>query len=394
MTIVLHVISGLQTGGAENMLLNLVRATRKKIDHHVVSLTTEGDLGESFRKAGASVKAVRMSRKTPNPFVLLRLAHYMRLIRPEAVHTWMYHGDLIGGIAARLARIDNILWHVHHTDLDPELDGRRTMAVARLCAKLSGVVPRRTIFCSQRARDHHEGIGYRIANTQVVYNGFDLRDNAESHQDATRIIRHQHGVPNNAILILHVGGFRPQKDHATLLEAARMVTETDSRIHFLLCGPGVSIHNPAFKKRHSRQIDNNQIHVLGQVDDIGFYQKAVDFAVLSSSHGEAFPLVLGEAMVRGTPCISTDVGDAGEIIGDSGRLVPPRDPRALANAITEMCDLDQKERTRLSGVARARIVERFSIDEMAATFLNLYRNRGKEIETDEEIRTTRNVALN
>jgi glycosyltransferase involved in cell wall biosynthesis len=99
---------------------------------------------------------------------------------------------------------------------------------------------------------------------------------------------------------------------------------------------------------------------------------ALDIGTLSSSYGEAFPLVIGEAMACGIPCVVTDVGDCGYLVGDTGRVVPSRDPVALARAWDELIDLGPSGRVRLGQAARARIEALFSLPHVVAEYRALY----------------------
>jgi glycosyltransferase involved in cell wall biosynthesis len=101
---------------------------------------------------------------------------------------------------------------------------------------------------------------------------------------------------------------------------------------------------------------------------------ALDVFSLSSSYGESFPNVIGEAMACGVPCVVTDVGDAAWILGNTGRVVPPRDPRALADAWREMIDLGPGGRLALGREARSRVIERFTVESVVARYDAVYEN--------------------
>src|SRR5512133_2502381 len=116
---VLHVITGLGTGGAEAMLYKLALATRSRrgVRHAVVSLMDDGTYGPKLRAEGISVTSLGMRQGVPDPAATLRLVRVVRRERPDVIQTWMYHADLSGGVVGRLARIP-VVWGIHPADAD------------------------------------------------------------------------------------------------------------------------------------------------------------------------------------------------------------------------------------------------------------------------------------
>ena len=122
----------------------------------------------------------------------------------------------------------------------------------------------------------------------------------------------------------------------------------------------------------SRQKRAKAVTALGARDDLQRLWQSADVLVMSSTFGEAFPNVVAEAMACGLPCVVTDVGDAAEIVGDTGKVVPPSDPPALAAAMLSLCKLPHAERQRLGIVARQRVLERYTLTRMAAGFQRVW----------------------
>ena len=116
------------------------------------------------------------------------------------------------------------------------------------------------------------------------------------------------------------------------------------------------------------------VRLLGPRTDIPAIAAALDVGVLSSAYGEGFPNVVGEAMACGVPCVVTDTGDSAAVVGDSGVVVPPRDPRALAGGVLRLLGLPAAERAALGAVARRRIEEQYSLGAVAARYQTLYRD--------------------
>jgi glycosyltransferase involved in cell wall biosynthesis len=369
---ILHIIVDLDPGGAEVMLQRLLtRTDRARFDSRVLSLTTAGVVAERIRALGVAVESLGMRRGSANPLGLWRLIRFLRKERPHLIQTWMYHADLLGGLAARLAGNIPVVWGIHHTNLDPGQNKPGTLRIARFNAFLSKYLPRRIVCCSHSTREVHARAGYADDKMVVIPNGFDLselRPDLAARQDVRRELE----VGERAPLVGMVARFHPQKDHANFLEAAKILHGRLPDVRFLLCGDGVTCENRALSDPIRQAGLADHAHLLGVREDVPRLLAALDVAVLSSV-GEAFPLVLGEAMACGVPCVSTDVGDAARIIGETGEVVPPRDPAALAAALERVLNLEAGQRRELGMAARRRIEENYSIENTAGEYEEIYR---------------------
>jgi len=171
---VLHVIVGLDVGGAEAMLKRLIESAPASIPGAVVvSLTSLGVIGESLRGQGARVHALGMSSVLDFPITLWRLVKLIRQYQPGIVQTWLYHADLLGGWAARLAGSCAVVWGVRSTNI-PQGPLSLTYWLVRLCAVCSRIVPHRIICCAQSAKEAHIKLGYAARKMTVIPNGYDF----------------------------------------------------------------------------------------------------------------------------------------------------------------------------------------------------------------------------
>lgn len=327
---VAHIITGLNDGGAEAVLYRL--CTHDEQDRHtVVSLMDEGKYGPVLRKAGIDVHCLHLPRGRLRPAAPWRLWRLLRALDPDVVQTWMYHADLIGGLAARLAGQRAIVWGIHHTTLEPGKSSRATIAIAHVLARLSRRVPCRIAVCAQRAVAVHGELGYDTGRMVVIPNGYDLARFAPDAAARARL-RAQWQVPEGVPLLGMVGRFDPLKDHANLIRALGLLKGRGIDVACVLVGTGVDAGNTALRQQIEDAGLSAQVRLLGRRDDVPAVMNALDLHVLPSA-GEAFPNVLAEAMACGTPCVTTDVGDAALIVGDTGWVVPPRNPGALAAAL-------------------------------------------------------------
>jgi hypothetical protein len=159
--LVTHIITDLSTGGAEIMLLKLVsHLDRQRFTSRVISLTASGPIGDRLEAQGVPVQALGMRPGSPDPIAVARLASWLRQSPPALVQTWMYHADLVGGIAARLAGNAPVIWGIRNSNLDVVRSRRSTRWTVKLCALFSRWVPQRIISCSETARRIHAGLGY------------------------------------------------------------------------------------------------------------------------------------------------------------------------------------------------------------------------------------------
>jgi glycosyltransferase involved in cell wall biosynthesis len=370
---VTHVIAGLQSDGAETVLHTIVsRMDAKRFQNEVISLTDRGPMAERLEGDGVPVRALGMRRGTPNPIHLARLASILKETKPQVVQTWMYHADLVGGMAARLAGKLPVVWGIHHTNLDPNQNKRMTIWTAQACARLSRSLPSRIVCCSEASRLAHAQFGYAEEKMEVIPNGFDLRQ-FRPDAEARRALRAETGLSDATPLIGMAARFHIQKGHRNFVEAAARLHKVAPDVHFVLCGQGVDRNNSelvGWIKQLGADL-MNVFHLLGSRKDMPRFFAGLD-VYTSSSLSEAFPMAVGEAMASGVPCVVTDVGDSGAIVGETGRVVPAEDPQALAQAWQELLSIGSAARAQMGQAARNRVERKFGIDSIVERYEEVY----------------------
>ena len=366
---VVHVITSLDDGGAEGVLTRLCLHSRR-VDHVVISLMGNGKHGPVLISSGIVVHCLRMNPGRPGLAAFFRLVRLIRYEQPDIVQTWMYHADLLGGLAARLAGIKRIFWGVRHSTLERGKSKRLTIIIARLCALISPWLPEKIIYCASNAKEIHEGIGYDSKKSIVVPNGFDLNKfypNLVGGQE----LRNELGIGIDEFVVGMVGRYHPQKDHLNLLKALKTLKLKGIKFRCLLVGHGLSLSNSAVVYIINDLDLGEEVILLGQRSDIPIVMNALNIHVLSSSYGEAFPNVVAEAMACGIPPIATDVGDSRLIIGNQGLVVPPKDCPALISALLaffeEKANSPDAWLSRCAGCKRE-VSQRFSIQAMVSSF--------------------------
>ncbi len=368
---VLHLITELSTGGAETMLYRLLSAMdRTSFESRVVALAEIGPVGDAIRDLGIPVTTLGMPRAVPSPAGLTRLWRLLRDFRPHVLQTWMYHADLLGTVASGAVRVPALVWNIRCSDMDLGRYRRLTRWVVRACVHLSPR-PSAIVVNSEAGRRRHEEMGYRPRRWMFIPNGFDL-DRFRPDVVARTLVRRELGLANETPLIGLVARFDPMKDHRTFLQAAARLYERRPDVHYLLCGRGVDSANSALENMVRDLGIGRVVHLLGERRDIPTMTASLDVATMSSAFGEGFPSVVGEAMACGVPCAVTDVGDAALIVGDTGRVVPPGDPRRLAEAMEDLLEIGPEGRRRLGEAARRRIADNFALPAIATRYEKLY----------------------
>ena len=355
----MHVITGLDTGGAETQLAVLVEARKAAgAEDMVVSLISGGAVRERLESAGVAVRDLGMRRGRPSLAGLLRLRSLIRRTKPRIVQSWMYHADLVAAFGLRVSgrrRETPLIWGIRCSDMKLADYGRGLRRTVRLCARYSHV-PDLVVANSEAGLAAHRDLGYRPRQSQTIDNGIDT---ARYSPDAAAraAVRAELGIGANVPLVAHVARVDPMKDHETLLSAMRDLPD----VELLLIGLGTE-----------SLASRTGWHGLGRRADVPRLLRACDLIVSSSAYGEGFSNALAEGMASGLPAIATDVGDAARIVGDTGRIVTPRDAKALATAIHDLAFEPPDRHAERQARARAAIEDRFSVAANIAAFEKAY----------------------
>jgi glycosyltransferase involved in cell wall biosynthesis len=212
-------------------------------------------------------------------------------------------------------------------------------------------------------------LGYRENKIVVIPNGYDL-DHFSPNLEARQRLRAEWGIADNLPLLGMVARYDPQKDHVNLIKALGMLKKSGKEFRCVLVGTGMDLSNSELVALIEDEDIEDRVLLLGRRLDIQKVMNAIDLHILSS-YGEAFPNVLAEAMACGTPCITTDVGDAALIVGETGWVVPPKNPEALLQTIAEALDEWQKpgkwDERKIA--ARERINDNFRIQNILETYV-------------------------
>jgi glycosyltransferase involved in cell wall biosynthesis len=367
-------VTELMVGGAENMLWKLLsRIDRTRFTPSIIALSGRADgILERFRSINVPCELLGMRPRFWASLRLLTLSRCLTRSRPDVIQGWMYHGNVAATIANLFSRNRApVLWNVRGTLPNSRENNWRSSFVIRLSGMLSSAPVRVINNSITSAIEHEERLGYPPHSRVLLANGFDtelFRPSREAH--AT--LRQQCGLGADTLLIGLVSREHPMKDHRNFLSAAATLNRTHSHVHFCIVGEKLDARNSRLNALISEAGLSARVHLLGRRDDMERVTAGFDIACSASAYGEGFANVIGEAMSCGVPCAVTDIGDSARIVQETGRIVPPRDPAALAHALQDLIEIGGNARRVLGLQARERIVQHFSLDAIVKQYEELY----------------------
>lgn len=366
------------------MLYKLLSQTdERRFDSAVISLKKNGALRAAIEALGVPVYTLGIERAFDAPSSVWRLGQLLRSIRPDVIQGWLAHGNLAALLAGALApgRVP-VLWNIRQSLYSLEYEKPLTVKAIKTGARLSQR-PAGIIYNSKTGAAQHAALGYSVKRSAVIYNGFDTKLFAPS-DEARLSVRAELGLSEDAVLIGLISRYHAIKNHSNFLRAAALLRTTHRDVQFVLAGRSVHCGNRPLCALIRESGLTDGVHLLGERPDAERIIAALDIAA-SASYAEGFPNVIGEAMACAVPCVVTDVSDLSWIIKGAGLVVPKNDSTAMARAFTEMLELGARARLALGRAGRARVMEHFRLDSVAAQYAALYESVAtrKEQERDE-----------
>jgi len=351
---VLLVVRGLTVGGAQRQVVSQARGLAAR-GRRVAILTwyPDGPLSDEVADSGIAVHSVDKRGRWDMVRPALRAVVVMRSLRPAVVYGFLPDANLVALLARHLRPRPRILWGLRASMVDDLGGGRLARAVfgatVRLQFLADGLVAN-----SAAAAGFHRARGFASDRIQVVPNGFDL-DRFRPDPMARMARRAEWQVGPDDVVIGTVGRLHPMKDHRTFFLAAKHYRNDHRQAWFVVVGDGPAGIRRELEAFSSELGLGDSVRWLGERRSLATVYPGFDLLAVSSSHGEGFPNVIGEAMASGIPCVVTAVGDSAEIVADTGLVVLPGDPESMARAWAKVL-----ERPRPS--PRSRIAACYSLD--------------------------------
>lgn len=364
---ILHIITGLNDGGAEGALFRLCKNDISN-SHFVVSLLSGGKYELKLNAINISTYSLNLN----NPLGVLKCIYIYKKIldevKPNIIQTWLYHADFFGGVFSFIFGYKRIFWNIRNCNTSKKALKFSTRVIVFINSIISNVIPRRIISVSQNATLHHIKIGFNANKFINIPNGYEFNESFTLPADLVELKK------QSSFLIGMVARYDPQKDHENLLRSLFILKKNNIHFKCLLVGTGMDYENVKLVNLIQALNLSDSVKLLGRRDDIASVMQVLDLHILSSL-GEAFPNVLVEAMSNKTICISTDVGDASLIINGNGWLVESECPDKLAAAILAANDLflNKKQDWELLRLkAKESVIDRFSIQNMVNRYTEIW----------------------
>jgi glycosyltransferase involved in cell wall biosynthesis len=367
-TRILFLIPSLVANGAERQLCELVRHMDPDAFevHVVVFYDPDQCVGGDLTPDLAGLPHVRLHslhKRRGGAGLLLALPRLLGLVRsigPELIHGYL-DGNLPALMLGWPLGIPRV-WGIRASAADPA----RLRGLPRQLFRTSQWLSRHVdlvIFNSQAGRQSHQATGLRAPNTLVIPNGFDT-DRFRPDPEAGARQRQAWGVPAGVPLLGIIGRLAPVKDHPTFLRAAAWISRSRPDVRFVCVGTGPSGYAERLRDQARTLGLAERVLWPGHSGAMAAVYNALTLLVLSSTE-EGFPNVIGEAMACGVPCVSTRVGDAALLIGDTGLVADVGDAEALAQAALRLLGETGPERQARAGAAERRIRASFSTRALA-----------------------------
>jgi glycosyltransferase involved in cell wall biosynthesis len=367
---VLMIINSLEIGGAETSLETLSSALKNEMHVEVISLAGSGYLANRLQNRGILVHQLDLRANLSLLKQCFKLFRLVRDIKPDLVHTWMYHSNFLGGVIAKLAGVKKIVWSVHAFNLERGMLKSSTRVLIKFSALFSYFIPNQIICCSQKSLEIHKQLLYKKTKLAFIPNGVDPSLFYFSELGRENI-REELDLDDKTILVGCIGRFDVQKNQLGFLKTITLIQNLGMEYHFVFVGRGNDHQNHEIQQIINTSKIGENITLLGERDDISNILSALDIFAMPSK-GEAFPVSLCEAMACEVPCVATNVGDVQFILGDISQTIDISKFEMFSHAIIELGSMTPKLRKQLGEKLKKRVLDNFSIAIVAQSHVELY----------------------
>ena len=366
---IVHIIIGLNIGGAELMLKKLVENPSDEFKHIIISLTDEGEIGNELIGNGFDVYCLRLKK---NNFLWLgpiRLIRLLKIINPNVVQTWMYHSDFIGGVCAKLLGVNNILWSIRSLDITKG-GSKFTIYIRKILVLLSYVIPKKIVCAAKESEKLHIKLGYNKKIMMTIPNGFS-NDKFKCDDYNIENIKKELNIKDE-FLITSIARFNEIKNHQLFISVCgELIRNIDNNVLFLMVGKDIDHKNEKIMKWINATGAPEKFILLGERKDITDILTFSDIYCLHS-FSEGFPNVLCEAMCAGTVCIATDVGDARFILNDNRFIVDSDNHHDLLNKVLYLMSLGEKQLKYIGKKNKERMKSEFMLEKTIEKYNEIY----------------------
>ncbi len=356
---ILILLNSLDQGGAERQLITLLEGIDKKEFQPIVVTYYPGGLWEDYVRqcAGIHYHCLNLRSRFDLYSLIVSLNTIVRKYNPQIIYGLLGDACTLALLHGRFFRKHKVVWGLRATNIDFTQYSKISGWIYTLNAKLSKFVDV-IVSNSWAGFEYHAQQGYKREKIMVIPNGIDTIYFSPNYKSG-RLFRSHIGLDANTVLIGRIGRLDPMKDYPTFLKAAAYFKKHSPNTRYLIVGSGSpKITRDLRQLAHSLGLSKN-ILWLGEHNDLSAIYNACTITT-SSSCSESFPNVVAESMACEVPCIATDVGDSAIILNEPSLVVPPRDPKSLADAWHKVLSMSIEKRKELGRQGRLRIKENFS----------------------------------
>lgn len=362
---ILFLIGSLNIGGAERQLINLAKGLSGR-GHAVIVVTFYGGGALDMELKNAKIPFYDLGKK--HRLDIARFFNSLRKIvkkeKPDIIHSYLSSANILTIPLKPFFHSIHLVWGVRASNMDLSCYDW----LVRLGYPLEGRLSRFSdliIVNSHVGLEYAASCGFPRDRMIAVHNGIDT-GKFRIDPKAQRLIRRELNIDDGEVLVGLAARIDPMKDHATFLRAAAILARQRPDVRFMCVGDEPDEYKQRLKTLSVELGMSSRLLWAGLRRDMPWVFNAMDLHCSSSAYGEGFSNAIGEAMACGVPCVVTDVGDSAIIVGDSGEIVAPRQPQALAEGLKTMVERIEKNRVALRKRARDRIVMQFSLEHMVS----------------------------
>ncbi|MFB6226494.1 MAG: glycosyltransferase [Candidatus Paceibacteria bacterium] len=366
---VCFLITGLNTGGAEMVIYRLLKEyktdkEKDSFDFTVISIVPPEDIGDKIKNLDIEVKSLEAKSKL-NPLIAWRLYTLLKEEKPDILHTFLFHANVLGRIIGKLAGVPKIISAIRNEYFGSKMREKLVKLTKSLCDY--------TTVVSQYTADKMAERGVIAEDSyKVITNGVNIKELKEEDKKEKVEIRKALNLDDKYPIIIGVGSLTEQKGFSYLIKAVKTLSEKYERIFLMILGSGPK--ETELNKLINELSLKDQVNLVGEKDNVKDYLQLADIFVLSSLW-EGMPNVLLEAQAVGLPSVATQVSGVSEIIDDgkNGTMVEPKRKEALVDGIEKTLDQTDKQKEQMRRTAKEKIKQEFSIESMTKKYINLYK---------------------
>ncbi len=357
---ILHIISGLGMGGAENTLYNLVKFDKKN-QHVIISLSKPLFFEKKIKQL--NVEVFNFDLKKSFFLSVFYIIKILKKKKPDLLQCWMYHAELLSIIIKFFVPVD-IYWNIRNSTPYTKSFRFFTRIIIFINSFFSYITPKKILSCSNIATKNHINIGYNKNIFFYIPNGIDVKKFCISRKKT------------NIFNIGCVARWSPQKDHLNLIKALYYLSKNSlKKWKCVLVGKNVDKNNIVLTKNIKLFNLGNFIKLIGLSTNIEKFYNSIDLLVVPSKDGEGFPNVILEAYASGVPCISTDTGDAKYIISNKKLIVDPNNSMALFKSIQKIMKDKKIFSIKNKTLLRKKVINKYSINSMIEAYNLIWKKK-------------------